>query len=385
MKLIINPSKLMEDKVSEERLTERKIIRIPKELREAACINIGSFLNMRATNGSIVSLSIEKAYEDDVKSNSSSAYVTNEIFELLTNNSSNVCEVKLVDNITLGCDPELILVDKKDASIVTAGKYFKKWDAVGCDGLLLEFRPLPSTDENVVVSNIFNMLKHARQKINDPQIMITAVSAYKKITAGFHLHYGLPHELLGYKKINVADQIVKILDYYIGVPSILPEGKDDNYRRTTPYLAYGKPGNYRLDNKTLEYRVPGAALMKHPILTRGIISIGATVVEDVVSRIKHCTDGFSKLNYMSTDKDMRELYPDIPAVMTIFSIICSLDTDLAMAYYDNVKSGIEKMVGYEKRADSINEYFKCVEAGLQFSPDMEANWYENNKQIGVGV
>jgi hypothetical protein len=382
MKLIINPSKLMEEKISEERLTERKMIRIPKNLRKAAGINLGSFLNMRAANNDIISLSIEKAYGEDVESNSSSAYVTDEVFELLTNSSPAGFEVNPVNNITLGCDPEMILVNKKDASIVTAGDYFKKWDPVGCDGLLLEFRPLPSTDENVVVSNIFNMLKQARQKINDSQVMITAVSSYKKVTAGFHLHYGLPTELLGHKKIKIADQIVKILDYYVGVPSILPEGRDDNYRRTVPYLEYGKPGNYRLDSRTLEYRVPGAALMKHPILARGIISIGATVVEDVVSRIKHCTENFTKLDYASTDEDMRELYPDIPPVMEIFSIICSIDTTLAMTYYDNIRSGIEKMVGYSKRADSINEYFKCVESGIQFSPDMEVNWYKN---IGVGI
>jgi bifunctional DNA-binding transcriptional regulator/antitoxin component of YhaV-PrlF toxin-antitoxin module len=81
MKLIINPSKLMEDKIREERLTERKVIRIPKDLREALDIHLGGFLNMRATDDSIVSLSIEKAYEEDVENNSSSAYVTNEIFE----------------------------------------------------------------------------------------------------------------------------------------------------------------------------------------------------------------------------------------------------------------------------------------------------------------
>ena len=381
MKLMINSSKLMEDKTEEERLIERKIIRIPKDLRELSKLNLGGFLDMRAADNSIISLAIEKAYEDDVESNSSSAYVTNEIFELLTNNSSNNCEVELINNITLGCDPELILVNRKDANIITAGKYFRKWDPVGYDGLLLEFRPLPSTDVDVVIANISNMLTHARQKINDEQVMITAVSAYRKVTAGFHLHYGIPNELLGYKKIKIADQIVKILDYYVGVPSILPEGNDDSYRRTAPYLAYGKPGNYRLDNRTLEYRVPGAALMKHPVLAHGIISIGATVIEDIVSRIKHCTDNFTKLDYVSTDKDMHELYPDIPTVMTIFSIVCSADIELAMTYYDNIRSGIEKMVGYKKRANSINEYFKCVESGMSFSPDMEVNWYKN----GIGV
>ena len=381
MKLMINPSKLMEDKAKEERLIERKVIRIPKDLRELSKLDLGGFLDMRAADNSIISLAIEKAYEEDVGSNSSSAYVTNEIFELLTNNSSNSCEVEPINNITLGCDPELILVDRKDANIITAGKYFKKWDPVGYDGLLLEFRPLPSTDVDVVIANISNMLTQARQKINDNQVMITAVSAYRKVTAGFHLHYGIPNDLLGYKKIKIADQIVKIMDYYVGVPSILPEGDDDSYRRTAPYLAYGKPGNYRLDNRTLEYRVPGAALMKHPILAHGIISIGATVIEDIVSRIKHCTDNFTKLDYVSTDKDIRELYPDIPTVMTIFSIVCSADIKLAMTYYDNIRSGIEKMVGYEKRADSINEYFKCVESKMSFSPDMEVNWCKN----GIGV
>ena len=155
---MINPSKLMEDKIKQEKLTERKIIRIPKDLREASKINLGDFLNMRAADSSIISLSIEKAYEKDVSVNSSSAYVTNEVFELLTNDLSNDCEVKLVDGITLGCDPELILVSRKNADIITAGKYFRKWDPVGYDGLLLEFRPFPSTDVDVVVLNICNML-----------------------------------------------------------------------------------------------------------------------------------------------------------------------------------------------------------------------------------
>lgn len=390
MRLFIKPSKEMNAKVGEAFLLERKAIRMPQDFREFAGLSLGDFLDMRTASGGMVTLAIEKAYGSDVEEDSLSAYVTSEIHQLLTGVDSDGYEVELVDGITLGCDPELMLVDRQSKGLVTAAHFFTKWDPIGYDGLLMEFRPLPSTDENVVVANMFDMIKQARVKINRKKlrsvgpVMMTAVSAYKGMTAGFHLHYGLPPELLGWKKRALAAQMVKVMDYYVGIPSMMPE-RYDNHRRTVPYLEYGKPGNYRIDNRTLEYRVPGAALMAHPILARGILSLGAVVIEDVVSRIKAVTDNFTDLTVISADADIRELYPNIPPVMQIFTAICSPDISAALQLFSGIKADVGKMVGYARRVQYINEYFKCIDEGTEFSPDVEENWwryYHGQRQSG---
>lgn len=381
MKLIIKPSKEMDGKTNEESLLERRLIRAPREFRELTEIYLGDFLDMKTTDGGMISLAVDRAYEGDIKMDPLSAYVTSEVFKMLFGSGADGYEVDLVEGITLGCDPELILVSRKDAEIIEATHFFNKWGAVGYDGLLMELRPLPSTSEEVVVNNLFGLIQQARGVIDknkrhrDIKIMMTAVSSYKKISAGFHLHYGLPSEILGQNKRFMANQVVKALDYYVGIPSMLPEGSDDSYRRTVPYLEYGKPGNYRIDHRTLEYRVPGAALMKHPVLARGIMSLGAVVIEDIVSRVRHCTDGFAELKNVSTDGDIRELYPNIPPVMQLFAAICNVSIDPAMSHFKNIKADVEKMVGYDRRSSSIKEYFKCIDSGVTFSPDVEENWW----------
>jgi len=205
-----------------------------------------------------------------------------------------------------------------------------------------------------------------------------------KLTAGFHLHYGIPKEILGYQKKFVAQQVVKALDYYVGLPSIIPEGYGDSYRRTVQGIEYGKPGMFRIDHRTLEYRTPGAALMKHPVLAKGLIGLGAVVIEDIISRVKTKTHGFTQLSEIANDADIRVLYPNIPAVMEIFGAICSPTTDVAKGHLSTIRSDVEKMVGYARRAESVNNFFDNIET--QFSIDVEENWgrYKNHGERQSG-
>ena len=170
MRLFIKPSKEMDAKTDAASLLERKAIRMPLDFREFAGLSLGDFLDMRTANGGIVTMAVERAYGSDVDADSLSAYVTSEIHQLLTGVDSDGYEVELVDGITLGCDPELMLVDRHSKGLVTAAHFFTKWDPVGYDGLLMEFRPLPSTDASVVVANMFNMIKQARVKIDKKKL-----------------------------------------------------------------------------------------------------------------------------------------------------------------------------------------------------------------------
>lgn len=400
MRVLIKPSKEMDSKTGEEALYERRVIRTPKDFREFTEIELGDFLDLRTVDGKLLSLSVEKAYEADAKADPLSAYVTSGIYKVLVGDNAHEYDVQLVDGITLGCDPELLLIDRKTTNVVSASHFFKKWNPVGYDGLMLELRPLPSTNEAVVIDNLWSLIRQARATIDAKNtksrghnlygytgnpIMITAVSAYRTLTVGFHLHYGLPKELLGWPKRFIANQIVKAMDYYVGVPAIIPESDKDYHRRTVPYMAYGKPGDYRIDNRTLEYRVAGGSLMRSPVLARGIMALGAVVMEDITSRIKHVTDNFVDLDVVSKDDDIRKLYPHLPPVMTIFSAICSPSITPAMNMLDRIRNDVEKMVGYQRRAESIRAYFEVIDKNINFSPDVEENWwryYNGQRQSG---
>jgi hypothetical protein len=386
---------------------ESRVARLPKLTRDTHNFPLGEFITLKNKQGRATGLPVEPAYSADTAADPLAIYVTSAVFKGLATRkavSSTSCDVELVDGLTLGCDPELIILDRLTGNAVSAQTFFglTKWKQVGYDGILLEFRPSPSPYESVVVDNIGNLLNVARQQyLNNcqmfPQVMMAGISSYigpaavarnlqqntpmllpnTTLTTGFHLHYGLPKEILGWHKKFVAEQMVKALDYYVGIPSIIPEGYNDSYRRTVQGVEYGKPGMFRLDHRTLEYRTPGGALMKHPVLAQGLLALGAVVMEDIVSRGKEITSGFTQLKEFSTDADIRCLYPNIPPVMEIFRSICSPTTDVAKSHLQTIRADVSNMVGYARRAVSINNFFDNIET--EFSIDVEENWrYHNN-------
>ena len=401
MEISIKTSKRMDAVAGAEAQHESISLRVPRDLRLAINYNIGNTVSLRAKVGPDIPLIIESAYGEDAKDDSMCVYVTSATHSQVEviGSQQDTAVIELVDGITLGCDPELMVIDKDSGDLVSAQYFFglTKNAEIGFDGLLFELRPPPSTDEGVVVDNMYNLLTRARTHLNTcdlyPNLMLAGISSFHgraavarniqagtalfqpstKLTAGFHLHYGLPEAILGYQKKFVAYQVVKALDYYVGFPSIIPEGHGDSYRRTVQGIGYGKPGQFRLDHRTLEYRTPGAALMKHPILAKGLIGLGAVVIEDIASRIKHITSGFTRLSEISNDADIRILYPNIPPIMEIFRSICSPTTDQAKKHLDTIRSDVEKMVGYARRAETINNFFNNIETVFPY--DVEENWW----------
>lgn len=386
MRILIKVSELMDEKARYLGSLEDRYIRIPSDLRDVHQLEEGEFVSLRVKTGEIITLQVSMAYKKDVSDDPFSAYVTREVFNALHLTEEvkrHEQEIDVVDNITLGCDPEFFLIDKRNTEIVQAYRLFKKFGQVGHDGVLMEVRPLPSTSEIVVMNNIYNLIGKARESINrhkkidGSNVVMMAASHYRGLTTGFHLHFGLPPQILGFnKKPKKAfqRQIVRALDYYVGIPAIIPEGEEDYIRRAAPHIIYGKPGEMRVDNRTLEYRVPGGSLMRHPILTVGILGLGAIVIEDAVSRMKMCTNAFNKLEDVSSPEHLKDIYPNIPDVFELYRTICSKDLTTARKHMDIITNDISQMVGFEKRKSSIEQFFRCIYDGTQFSRDIEENW-----------
>ncbi len=378
MEIPIKVSKSMDEMGT----VDRRIARASRKFRERYDIGIGDVINLKSTDTTPISLKIEPGIENDTNEDEYSVFVTSAIFNLLhvANVEDNTIEV--VDNITLGCDPELFLVDADIGTVINAGRFFSKNGQVGHDGLLLELRPDPSISEQEVVDNIRNLLLQARSKIidawgfaNGNKVNLLAASHYDGLTAGFHLHFGLPNQLLG-GNIDAgpfAHRLIRILDYYVGIPSVIPE-RDDSVRRCAPYISYGKPGQHRLDYRTLEYRVPGGYLLRSPVLATGLLGLGALVIEDVVSRIKKITNNFTNLAIMSSEEDLKGVYPTLPLIEEIFKSICNDDITEALGYINTIYKDVQKMVGYGRRKTSIDPFFTAILNDVQFDSNIASSW-----------
>jgi hypothetical protein len=367
-------SELMTSKCS----TENKIIRLSKAIRNNLNVESGEFVTLNSLNGPLT-LQVSTAFIHDNINQDECAFVTRDIFDLLDDNKNQ--EIAVVKNVTLGTDPEFFIV--KDGNILNPSKYFNKHDMCGHDGMLAELRPLPSLNSTKVAENIKALLMQAKNKINqmEPKANLLAYSHYKGTTAGFHLHYGIPQALLGKQHINklLIGLLVRVMDYYVAIPSIIPEGHSDSGRRCAPLLSYGKIGDYRIDERTLEYRVPGGNLLRHPILTNGLLALGATVIEDALSRFAISTENFNS-KVVLTYENLKDIYSDIPDPSELYQIVCVPSIDPAKKHINFIMDDVRSMVSYGKRKNIIEEFFSHLET--QFSNNLSDNWNLNSKSIG---
>lgn len=201
-------------------------------------------------------------------------------------------------NVTIGTDPELFLFDSKRKQVVSAinvvpgSKYepykindLGKGFALQTDNVLIEFNvpPVKLEDKENFIGNIQKMKEYITKfvkNVNPNFTLLHKASAHLKESelqdpqawefacdpdfncytnqenqkpvlddlylrsAGFHIH-------IGYSKpdIKTSLSILKYMDAYLGVPSVLLDS--DTVRRSL----YGKAGCFRLQKYGLEYRV----------------------------------------------------------------------------------------------------------------------------------
>lgn len=203
-----------------------------------------------------------------------------------------------IKNVTIGTDPELFLYDSEKKEVISAvdivpGSKYKPYKikelgrgfALQTDNVLIEFN-VPAVkleDKEKFISNIqrmkeyisqyvknvnpnFTLLHQASARLKDEQLhsaqawefacdpdfnCYTNQENHKPVledlclrSAGFHIHIGYDNP-----DLKTSLTILKYMDAYLGVPSILADG--DTKRRDL----YGKAGCFRLQKYGLEYRV----------------------------------------------------------------------------------------------------------------------------------
>lgn len=376
---------------------ENTLIRVPQLLRTALNLDVGQDLSLTSIHGDPVVLTVFPAYKTDAVTDDEHCYVTSEIFSLI-NTAPPDLHAKPITTITLGCDPEFFLVDIQTKQLLRANAFFKKWGEVGHDGILAEIRPKPALKSRVLTNNIYTLIKETRRLLDINQmdydsnrIMLYGASSFKTdlrqqfmgsnpvyATAGFHLHFGLPSRLLGMSPEtgNITHKLANIMDYYVGIPSILLEQSDDYNRRSNTLVSYGKPGDYRLDHRTFEYRVPGGSMLRHPILTEGLIALGSVVAADFVGKLKRATDNFNNISIDNITNIIHRglpLYTNLPSLSQLFSLICSPTADTARSFIDGIFNNLSKMDTFGENSEILNAFFSLINNN-KINNNIENNW-----------
>lgn len=366
MELRIKISPQMATEKSPLGSVEDRLLRVPKELRDRLDLSIGQYLTFQSHDGQI-HLQVARCYVEDAREDPDSVYVTTDTHDKLV--IKTVANIQPAADILIGCDPEFYLINHINKYPITASIFFASHGEIGSDCGLAELRPRPSFQSEQVAENIGALLKKShdylvareRRVLKDGSIDMIARSFYMGKAAGFHIHFGLPAFMLrdGDRTRVLLAQIVSVLDYYVGVPSIIPEDVEDNLRRSGEGQ-YGRPSAHRFDAMTLEYRVPGGHLLRHPVLTKGLLAMSILTVRDMLSRMKAYTENFTRRFDIDSYDKLNALYPNIPSQAMVYSAIASPHIDLAIGLGHNIYKDMEKMVGFERNKKDILEYFSYV-------------------------
>lgn len=205
--------------------------------------------------------------------------------------------------VTIGADPELFIINEKTEKVISSvgkipgekGNPYVADDmpagfGLETDNILAEFNIPPVSDLASFVNNIEYMKGYIdkfvknldpdygilcaasknvdKSQLQSPQAQLFGCdvdyNAYTEApnpkpegsrtnlrSAGFHIH-------IGYENPNIDTSVllVKYLDMYLGVPSVIYD--KDKRRRSL----YGKAGCFRLTSYGVEYRVLSSAMMK---------------------------------------------------------------------------------------------------------------------------
>lgn len=208
-----------------------------------------------------------------------------------------------LNKITIGADPELFIIDEKTKKVISSvgkipgekGNPYVSDDmptgfGLETDNILAEFNIPPVSNEASFINNIEYMKQYIdkfvkninpdygilcaasktvdKSQLQSPQAQLFGCdvdyNAYTEApnpkpegsktnlrSAGFHIHIGYENP-----NIDMSVLLVKYLDMYLGVPSVIYD--KDKRRRSL----YGKAGCFRLTSYGVEYRVLSSAMMK---------------------------------------------------------------------------------------------------------------------------
>lgn len=179
------------------------------------------------------------------------------------------------EKLLIGADPEFVM-KAPSGNLVLASKFFPLRGRVGCDAIwlgqnrankpLVEVRPKPSADPQVLVQRIYECLQYAAKRVARVSCSwLAGAMPYNGYPIGGHIHFS---------GVEPNFAMLRALDNYLTLPLTMAEDKRGVARRPK----YGYLGDYRLKKHGgFEYRTPPSWLVS-PTLTKGVIAVAKVIV-----------------------------------------------------------------------------------------------------------
>jgi hypothetical protein len=340
------------------------IILIPAMKRVTQNLKDGSFLNVSGDNGRKVKLKVGS-------SPNTNSYVSRKTLYSLYNQETV--------SVTLGCDPEFVLVGKDHKVCRAEGVLTDILGSIGNDGALGEFRPDPGNNEIEVTENLRKLIKRLPSMI-DKKFPIPGVlhaeghSEKQNCAAGFHIHLGAPAPLttraaLGSQKF--LQSFATALDFFVGIPGMLIEQSD---LRRIGDGKYGKAGDIRTSKfGTIEYRSLGGFHLRHPDYTRGVLALAQCASKDILTHMEGLSCGWAYLSSVNSFETLQDKY-NLPNRFNIEDAFKSKKKDKALYMLERVIKVVSTLDSYEEHRESIDRFLKLVINNTIYSPKLSDNW-----------
>lgn len=275
----------------------------------------------------------------------------------------------LPNTLTLGCDPEFVIVDNS-GEVVNADRLLAKSGKLGSDAGLGELRPEPSTKPRDVLLNLKTLINSFEEHPVCKKYGAVSTSYYKGWMTGFHVHLGLPREIISLsanKSIEFIRSFVRVLDYYIGIPTMLADETD---RRRLSRGDYGKPGDFRLSRKTMEYRTPGGFHLRSPLYARRLLEATHRVAEDVIWRVEELTKNWTEMEKFHSFEHFKDLY-HLPNYENIRKALTIPDRKYARGMMEEIADRFSNIYGYQNSKNFITGFLSKYEP---VSSNLLDNW-----------
>ncbi len=214
-----------------------------------------------------------------------------------TRNRKKSKDIWISDTISdtiIGSDPEFLLFNRSNGSVIRANSVMSKTGKMGSDGAMAEIRPDPTVSP---VDHVANMIKIFKTDKNAGLISDYRWSAEcyhrdnnRDYPVGGHIHIGNPMIIANMPQSDreaFFRCMNKVLDELLAVPLIKLDGTEKGNRRRTNCQVhsggggFGYFGEYRLCGGRLEHRTLSGMWLLHPSVARAVFGTAKAIIDEV--------------------------------------------------------------------------------------------------------
>jgi hypothetical protein len=302
-----------------------------------------------------------------------------------------------IEDITLGSDPEFVLVDPSTLSYKYAEQIagFPRSGYLGADGPLAEVRPPPSRTVSGAVENIRKILAKGHKSIR--QYNWYAGATYRNplnpkertLHIGGHIHLGDPMVLPSRDKQGIYRQVIRMLDELMAIPLVRIDGPKAHLRRNTVHTngfgKYGTWGDTRPQVGRFEWRVPSGLWMAHPDFAAAVLGTAKAITETCYQMMaEHRFDP----NWVCARVDTKGFLQEWSAMGSsqAAAIVNKADPKLVTAaLLKRTENKLKGMDNYTKYKDNIDEFVRLVKLSAKdrsnINLDIKDTWLNGGKLI----